>query len=114
MPGIYTKLLDIDKVHLVISGYATNQQAAAMPVIVQRGLMFFCMFGTAVNEPYKYPGYFQINPNGPDPKDAPSAGFFETAMTMNPQPKTVALVARMRNSRRTRWTERASVPESMA
>src|ERR1043165_5767998 len=32
IPGIYTKLLDVDKVDLVISGYATNMIAPAMPV----------------------------------------------------------------------------------
>src|SRR5271167_3378617 len=30
VPGIYTKLLDVDKVDLVISGYATNMIAPAM------------------------------------------------------------------------------------
>lgn len=32
VPGIYTKLLDVDKVNLVISGYATNMIAPAMPI----------------------------------------------------------------------------------
>src|SRR6478609_8297549 len=32
VPGIYTKLLDVDKVELVIGGYATNMIAPAMPV----------------------------------------------------------------------------------
>ena len=41
LPGIYAKLLDIDKVDLVVSPYATNQVAAAMPVIMQRGMLFF-------------------------------------------------------------------------
>ena len=31
VPGIYTKLLDIDKVDLVVSGYGTNLAAPAMP-----------------------------------------------------------------------------------
>ena len=31
VPAIYSKLLDIDKVDLVISGYATVPTAAAMP-----------------------------------------------------------------------------------
>ena len=31
VPGIYTKLLDVDKVDLVVSGYATNMVAPAMP-----------------------------------------------------------------------------------
>jgi branched-chain amino acid transport system substrate-binding protein len=92
VPSIYTKLLDIDKVDLVISGYATNQIAAAMPVIIPRGLLFFSLLGTAVNDNFKYDRYFQLNPNGPDSKDANSTGFFAAAMTMNPKPTTVALV----------------------
>ncbi len=31
VPGIYSKLLDIDKVDLIVSGYASTQIAAAMP-----------------------------------------------------------------------------------
>src|SRR3954467_4636705 len=37
VPGIYTKLLDIDKVDLIIGGYGTNMLAPAMPVVMQRG-----------------------------------------------------------------------------
>src|SRR5258707_8766283 len=33
VPAIYSKLLDIDKVDLVISGYASTQIAAAMPLV---------------------------------------------------------------------------------
>ena len=32
VPGIYSKLLDVDKVTLVVSGYASTQIAAAMPL----------------------------------------------------------------------------------
>src|ERR1700686_283512 len=32
VPGIYAKLLDIDKVDLIVGGYATNQLAPAMPI----------------------------------------------------------------------------------
>ncbi len=92
VPGIYAKLLDIDKVDLVVSPYATNQVAAAMPVIMRRGMLFFSLLATAVNDEFKYDRYFQLNPNGPDAKDANSAGFFVAAMTMDPKPSTVALV----------------------
>jgi len=92
VPSIYTKLLDVDKVDLVISGYATNQIAAAMPIVIPRGLLFFSLLGTAVNDNFKYDRYFQLNPNGPDAKDANSTGFFAAAMTMDPKPTTVALV----------------------
>ncbi|MDE0385447.1 MAG: ABC transporter substrate-binding protein, partial [Defluviicoccus sp.] len=36
VPGIYTKLLDVDKVDLVVSGYGTNLIAPAMPIMMQR------------------------------------------------------------------------------
>ena len=35
VPGIYTKLLDVYKVNLVVSGYATNMIAPAMSVVMQ-------------------------------------------------------------------------------
>src|SRR2546430_15633665 len=35
VPGIYTKLLDVDKVELVVGGDADNMNAAAVPVGVQ-------------------------------------------------------------------------------
>src|SRR5450830_1314829 len=40
VPGIYSKLLDIDKVDLVVSGYATVMTAAAMPSIIGRRKLF--------------------------------------------------------------------------
>src|ERR1700691_1717543 len=38
-PGIYTKLIDVDKVDLIIGPYGTNVISAAMPVIMQHNLM---------------------------------------------------------------------------
>src|SRR5579862_5530569 len=32
IPGIYTKLLDVDKVDVILSGYATNMIAPAIPI----------------------------------------------------------------------------------
>jgi branched-chain amino acid transport system substrate-binding protein len=92
VPAIYTKLLDIDKVDLVISSYATNQIAPAMPIVMQRNLMFMALFGTGVNDTFKYDKYFQILPNGKETRLAPSLGFLQTAMSMDPKPQTIALV----------------------
>jgi branched-chain amino acid transport system substrate-binding protein len=92
VPAIYTKLLDIDKVDFVISSYATNQIAPAMPIVMQRNLLFMALFGTGVNDTFKYDKYFQILPNGKETRLAPSQGFIETAMTMDPKPQTIALV----------------------
>jgi branched-chain amino acid transport system substrate-binding protein len=92
VPGIYAKLLDIDKVDLVVSPFATNQIAPAMPIVMQRKMTFMALFGTGVNDEFKYDRYFQILPNGPDGIRSFSLGFFATAMTMDPKPRTVALV----------------------
>ena len=93
VPGIYTKLLDVDKVDLVVGPYATNMAAPAMPVIMQKGKVFIILFGLAVNTEFKYPKFFAMIPSGPDPKPSFTAGFFETAAAQNPKPKTAALVA---------------------
>ena len=93
VPGIYTKLIDVDKVDLVVSSYGTNMIAPAMPVVMDHDKVFMTLFGTAVNDKFKYDKYFQILPNGKDTAVAPSKGWFEIAMAMTPKPKTVALVA---------------------
>jgi branched-chain amino acid transport system substrate-binding protein len=93
VPGIYTKLLEVDKVDLVVGGYATAMLAPAMPVVMQRKKLFIGLLGLAVNSEFNYPNYFVMIPSGPDPKPAFTQGFFEIAMAQNPKPKTVAIVA---------------------
>jgi len=93
VPGIYTKLIDVDKVDFVISGYATNMIAPAMPVVMQKNKLFISLFGTAVNQEFNYPKYFSMLPTGPTPKPAFTAGFFEVAMQQNPKPQAIALAA---------------------
>ena len=93
VPGIYSKLLDVDKVDLVVFSYATNQIAPAMPIVMQRNLVFMALFGTGVNDNFNYDKYFQILPNGRETRLAPSLGFLETAMSMQPKPQTIALAA---------------------
>src|SRR5436189_1289875 len=92
VPGIYTRLLDIDKVDLIIGGYGTNMLAPAMPVVMQRGKVFIGLLGLGVNTEFKYPKYFVMIPSGPDPKPAFTKGFFDVAMAQDPKPKTVAIV----------------------
>ncbi|MFC7555875.1 ABC transporter substrate-binding protein [Pseudoroseomonas wenyumeiae] len=69
VPGIYTKLIDVDKVDLVVSGYATAIIAPAMPVVMQRNMTFVSLFGTGVNSDFRYDRYFSINPAGSDVKE---------------------------------------------
>jgi branched-chain amino acid transport system substrate-binding protein len=91
VPGIYSKLLDVDKVDIVLSGYGTVPTAAALPLIIQRKKMFLSLFALAANDEFKYDRYFQMQPNGPDAKVEFSRGFFELAAALNPKPKTVAI-----------------------
>jgi branched-chain amino acid transport system substrate-binding protein len=92
VPAIYSKLLDVDKVDLVISAFGTNQIAPAMPIVMQKKMVYMGLFGTGVNDEFKYDRYFQILPNGPEGNRGLSLGFFETAMAMDPKPRTVAIV----------------------
>ncbi len=91
VPGIYTKLLDVDKVDLVLGGYATNMVAPAMPVVIQKKKTFVSLFALDVNAEFKYPKYFSVMPTGPKTKPSFTEGFFQVAMQQNPKPTTVAL-----------------------
>jgi branched-chain amino acid transport system substrate-binding protein len=93
VPGIYTKLLDVDKVDLLIGPYATAQIAPAMPIVIQRNKLFIGLLGLAVNTEFNYANYFAMIPSGPDPKPSFTKGFFDTAMAQTPKPTTVAIVA---------------------
>ncbi|MBO0709687.1 MAG: amino acid ABC transporter substrate-binding protein [Acetobacteraceae bacterium] len=93
VPGIYTKLLDVDGVDLVLSGYGTNMIAPAMPVIIQHDALFLSLLGLDVNHEFKYPRYFSMTPTGgPKPRESFARGFFDVAMRQNPKPQTVAIV----------------------
>ena len=91
VPGIYAKLMDVDKVDLLM-GAATNLIVAAMPQIIDRKKMVMVLLALGSNAEFKYPRYFQSAPFGPDPKGVLSEAFFEVAKTIKPAPKTVALV----------------------
>ena len=93
VPGIYTKLITVDKVDLTIGPYATNMIAPAMPVLMQNRKMTIGMLGVNVNREFNYPRYFSMIPGGPEGTLAFSRGWFELAMAQNPKPKSVALVA---------------------
>src|SRR4029453_556878 len=92
VPGIYTKLLEVDKVDLITSAYGTNLIAPLLPIAMERKLTLMGMFGLANNEKYQYPNYFQIQPAGADPQTSTAIGFFELAARQNPKPQTVAMV----------------------
>ena len=93
IPGIYSQLLDVEKVDLIMGGYGTNMLAPAMPLVMQRKKLFIGLLGLGVNTEFNYPNYFVMIPSGPDPKPSFTKGFIDLAMKQNPRPATVAIVA---------------------
>jgi branched-chain amino acid transport system substrate-binding protein len=93
VPGIYAKLLDVDKVDLVIGPYGTNLVAPAIPSVMQKGKVLVGLFALDANHDFHYPKYFSMLPSGPTPKQSFTEGFFEVAAAQNPKPQTVAITA---------------------
>jgi branched-chain amino acid transport system substrate-binding protein len=89
---LYHRLLDVEKVDLVIGGYGDNSVAPAMPLIVERKRFFIGLMALAVNAKFHYPQYFVMIPTGPRPNAALSQGFFEIAGQQKPKPETVAIL----------------------
>lgn len=58
MPALYKRLMDEDKVDLIIGGYGTNTLSSAMPLIVERQRFFVGLMGLGVNNVLaSYPNY---------------------------------------------------------
>jgi branched-chain amino acid transport system substrate-binding protein len=93
VPGIYSKLLDVDKVDIIMGPYASTQIAPVLPIAIQRNKILISLFGTGINDKFKYNRYFSMIPTGPSPKASFTKGFFDTAMAQNPTPQTIAIVA---------------------
>jgi branched-chain amino acid transport system substrate-binding protein len=91
-PGIYTKLVGVDKVDLLLGPYGTNQIAAAIPVLAARNLTTIGILGIAANGEARYKNYFSMIPFGEDPIREFSRGFFALATAQNPKPRSVAIV----------------------
>src|SRR6201988_2845029 len=93
VPGIYTKLITVDKVDLLLGPYATNMAAAALPVILQHNMATISILAIDVNRHFHYSRYFDMIPVGPEGTKAFSKGFFVLAAAQKPRPQTVAIVA---------------------
>ena len=89
---LYQRLLDVDKVDLVIGGYGDNSVAPAMPLIIERQRFFLGLMALAVNAKFNYPRYFVMIPTGPHPNMALTEGFFQVAAQQDPKPETVAIL----------------------
>jgi branched-chain amino acid transport system substrate-binding protein len=88
-PGIYTKLLDVDKVDLLIAPYGTVPTAPIMPLVKQRDLLLMGNFSFQVNRTVKHDKWFNNSPWN----DAASwsDGFIGTGQKLGA--KTIAFLA---------------------
>jgi branched-chain amino acid transport system substrate-binding protein len=91
VPSIYTKLIEVDKVDLLVGPYATNMAVPAIPVLIQHNATTVAVTALAANSKFHYPGYFVMLPSGPDPKRAFAEGFLEVSKQIKPAPKTIAI-----------------------
>lgn len=88
-PGIYTKLLEIDKVDLLIAPYATVPTAPILPLVQRRGKLLMGNFSFQVNAKIRHDMWFN---NAPwNDADGWSAGFFASGKAAGA--KTIALLA---------------------
>src|SRR5262245_58090954 len=88
-PAIYTKLLDVDKVDLLIAPYGTVPTAPIMPLVKQRGLLLMGNFSFQANHTVKHDMWFN---NAPwNNASSWSDGFFEIGKKQGA--KTIAFLA---------------------
>jgi branched-chain amino acid transport system substrate-binding protein len=50
VPGLYAKLIDLDRADLLCSSFGTNQIAPAVPIVMSKNMVYMGLFGTGVND----------------------------------------------------------------
>ena len=88
-PGIYTKLLDVDKVDLLIAPYGTVPTAPVMPLVKERGKLLMGNFSFQVNAKVQHDMWFNNSPW--NDASSWSDGFFAAGKRAGA--KTVAILA---------------------
>jgi branched-chain amino acid transport system substrate-binding protein len=91
VPGIYSKLIDVDKVDFLFSPYGANLTATMMPLAKQRDRLVIGILTLASNDKLKHDKFFQAAPWGPNGADDWARGFFDLAKAQNV--KKIAIVA---------------------
>jgi branched-chain amino acid transport system substrate-binding protein len=88
-PGIYTKLLDVDRVDLLIAPYGTVPTAPIMPLVKQRGLLLMGNFSFQVNRTVRHDMWFNNSPW--NDAHSWSDGFFQAGIKLGA--KSIAFLA---------------------
>ena len=78
VPGIYAKLMNLDRVDLLMLPYGTNLSAVVMPMITQRDRFVIGNFEIGQNK-LGHDKFFEVAPWGPNPGDNWCRGYFELA-----------------------------------
>ena len=96
IPQLYTKLINVDKVDLLIGPYATNMVAPAIPVLMQLKKTTIGILANAANSKLHYDQYFSMLPPVPSRRKRSHVG------SSSLQPELSLARRRWRSSRRTR------------
>jgi len=64
----------------------------ALPTMIEHHMVALVGFSLALNDKFHYDRFFQTMPYGPNGKESITRGFFEAAMSLDPKPKTIALL----------------------
>jgi branched-chain amino acid transport system substrate-binding protein len=79
VPGIYSKLIDVDQVDFLFSPYGANLTAPVMPLAKQRDRVIVGTLTLAANDRYKHDKFFQAAPWGPNGAEDWARSFFDLA-----------------------------------
>src|SRR6202166_825546 len=93
VPDIYKRLLDDEKIDLVVGGYGDNSVAPAMSLVIERNRYFVTLMALASNTSHRHANFFVMIPTGPHPSKGLTEGFFELGATQVPKPATMAILA---------------------
>jgi branched-chain amino acid transport system substrate-binding protein len=79
VPGIYSKLVDVDQVDFLFTPYGANLTAPLMPFAKQRDRFVVGILTLAANDRVKHDKFFQAAPWGPNGAEDWARGFFDLA-----------------------------------
>ncbi len=79
VPGIYSKLVDVDQVDFLFSPYGANLTAPVMPFAKQRDRFIIGILTLASNDVVKHDKFFQSAPWGPNGAEDWARGYFDLA-----------------------------------
>ena len=79
IPSLYSKLIDIDKVDILIGPYGANLTAPLMPILKARDRFCIGMFPLGANDGFRLDKFFQSVPWGPNAPEDWAQGFFDIA-----------------------------------